>query len=307
MNILITGPGAIGCLFAGLLTEAGHAVQILDKNHERASLLNKQGIIIKQHTTRTIRVPAITSATDAAEPHFICICVKSFHTESAIKLAYSAITENTYVVSLQNGIGNAEIIASHISAGKVICAVTSQGATSLDAGSIRHAGNGPTSVAPFIPESTEATREFANILTSAGIETFYRNNSLSMLWSKLIINAAINPVTALADVTNGEVLKRQDLKKLMRSAAAEGEQVANKQRIALYYKDAAAEAEKICSATALNTSSMLQDLRAGKRTEIESITGAIIKAARYAKIDVPINESLMEKMTNKLSAQALLR
>jgi 2-dehydropantoate 2-reductase len=156
MNILVIGPGAIGCLFAGLLSEGGHSVQILDKNAKRTALLNKQGIKIKDGETRTVKIPAITNIDEADTPRFICICVKSFDTESAMQSALDAIDANTYVVSVQNGIGNAEIISNYINPEKILCTSTSQGATLLKPGSIKRAGTGPTSVAPFTPESYPA-------------------------------------------------------------------------------------------------------------------------------------------------------
>jgi 2-dehydropantoate 2-reductase len=126
---------------------------------------------------------------------------------------------------------------------------------------------------------------------------------MSLLWSKLVISAAINPISALSDLTNGEILKSSDLTEVMHEAASEAEEVANIKGIKLQYKNAADEADEICRATKNNISSMLQDVRAGRKTEIESITGAIIKEANAMNVDVPTNEVLMKRI-NKLSEQA---
>lgn len=299
MNILIVGPGAIGCLLAGMLKENGHNVHLLDKDPERAKLLNRRGIKIKNRKTRTIRVPVLTESAEVYPPRFVFICVKSFDTEAAIESAIAAVGPETYVVSFQNGIGNAEVIAQYTGKSRVICAVTSQGSTSLGPGHVRHAGEGTTFVAPFDSGKNDAAHELAGLLGGAGIATSFRKDLLPMLWGKLIINAAINPVTAASGVPNGALLKSEKLEEVMRAAAREAQQVAQAKKIRLDYVDAPEEAANVCRATAKNISSMLQDVRNGRQTEIESITGSIISEAQKLGIDVPTNEALMD-MIEKL-------
>jgi 2-dehydropantoate 2-reductase len=302
MHFLITGPGAIGCLYACLLKEAGNSVQILDKDQERADSINRDGIQLDDGTIRSVPVEVITDASEAQTPDYICICVKSFDTESAIKLALPAAGDDTHFVSIQNGIGNAETIASYTDISKVICVATSQGATRVGPGQIRRAGEGPTSIAACTMDSDKAAYKLEVALNDAGIECCYQEDEVAMLWSKLIVNAAINPLTASADVTNGEILKSEDLAEVMRNAAEEAESVARKRNIHLYYDSAVNEAERICRATSENISSMLQDIKAGRRTEIDAITGAIIKEAKALQIDVPTHEALYERV-KKLEEQ----
>jgi 2-dehydropantoate 2-reductase len=187
-----------------------------------------------------------------------------------------------------------EEIARAVGGPKTVCAVTSQGSISLGAGHIRHTGMGMTSVASFQPQQSNAPA-FARILRKAGIPTEVLEDATTLVWGKLIVNAAINPVTAIWNVPNGEILKRPNLKETAFAAANEAVAVAQAKGVRLPFADAAEEVTKVCQATAANLSSMLQDVRNGKQTEIESISGAIVREARSAKVRVPVNKMFLAK------------
>ena len=295
MKIVIVGPGAIGCLFASFLTEAEYDVVLVDKDPERARVISKQGILLEQNgRTRNVRMPATAAPAEIGTADFVCFCVKSFDTRSAIQHAAPLIGTRTTVVSIQNGIGNAEILAEQVSADRIVCAVTSQGSTSIGIGHVRHEGRGLTAVAPFLSPKSDAPA-FARILRKAGVASEARNDAAAMIWDKLIVNAAVNPVTAIWNISNGEILNRPELAETAFAAAREAVAVAHAKGIATTFADAAEEVERICRATALNVSSMLQDVRLGRRTEIDAINGAIVREARKTKVPVPVNRMLLEK------------
>lgn len=297
MEIAIVGPGAIGCLLAALLTRAGHRIALLDKDPDRARLIAGQGLRVESPAgVETFAVEVTADPLSIAGPmDFVCICVKSYDTRSAIRHALPLLSAGTATVSLQNGLGNAEQIAAESGAAPV-CAVTAHGSTTLGPGSIRHAGAGPTAVAPAGAAARPAATRFSQLLEEAHLETVRRNNHLSMLWSKVAVNAAINAVTALNDVPNGAVLDRPDLRATAMAAATEVAQVAAAAGIELYCESAVAEVEQVCELTRNNISSMLQDVRAGRRTEIDAITGAVVAKAREFGVAAPANEMLLEKI-----------
>lgn len=304
MKVVIVGPGALGCLFASLLTEAEYDVVLLDKDPKRARLIFKQGILIEQnHRTRNVHMSVTGSPAEIGMADFVCLCVKSFDTRSAIQHAASLIGPKTIVVSIQNGLGNAEVIARVADRKKLICAVTSQASTSLGVGHIRHAGTGLTSVASFLPRQSDAPA-FARVLRNAGIPTEVLDDAAAMIWGKLVVNAAINPVTTIGDVSNGEILSQPNLREMAFAAAREAALVAEAKGIRLPFVDAAEEVENVCKATAANISSMLQDLRNGKETEIDAINGAIVREARSAKVPVPTNKLLLAKAKKFKRAKA---
>jgi len=286
----------MGCLFAALLTEAEFDVALLDKDAARARLIFKQGILIEKHgRTRATHVPTTAAPEEIGPVDFVCICVKAFDTRSAITLAAPLVGRKTTVVSIQNGLGNAEEIARVVGAGKVVCAVTAQGATSLGLAHIRHAGAGMTSLAPFSSRKSE-TSAFARILRNAGIPTEVLTDAPGMIWGKLIVNAAVNCVTAVWGVPNGDILTQPHLQETATAAVLEAAAVAEAKGINLPYADPVAEMTAVCHATAANLSSMLQDVRSGKPTEVEAINGALVKQARTVGVPVPINRMLLAKV-----------
>jgi 2-dehydropantoate 2-reductase len=138
------------------------------------------------------------------------------------------------------------------------------------------------------------------LLTGAGLEAEVHPDVRAMLWSKLIVNAAINPVTALAGVPNGALLERDDLHRKAHAVAREGEAVAAALEIALDYADACRRVDEVCTATATNRSSMLQDLERGRATEIDCINGAIVRAGLEAEIPTPVNRNLLAEIVSSV-------
>lgn len=303
MNILIVGPGAMGCLFACALSESGNNVYLLDKNPERARIISDNGIRLEEDEhTRVIPVNITTDVDRLPTPGLVCICVKSFDTAEAIRNIMPVLTQDSTVLTLQNGIGNVEIIAGYVDKEQINCGVTSQGSTSLGDGHIRHAGNGPSVIAPIAANRISESEKIAILFSNAGMTTRCSSNATSILWSKLIVNAAINPVSAIWNVPNGALVENADIRSIMLTAASEARQVALAKNIHLEFEDAAAEVESVCRATRTNISSMLQDVRRGAETEIESITGIIVKEAHNLGVSVPTNEMLLDRI-RKLRSQ----
>jgi len=302
MRIVIVGPGAIGCLVASYLVRADHDVVLLGRDANHALRITQSGILVEPETSAdepiTLPVRATADAGELGQPDYVCICVKAYDTASAMEHVGVALTPHTSVVSIQNGLGNIEQIRNTFR-GPLICGVTSHGSLTLGPGHIRHTGSGRTVLAALPPHAEPAAARFAEVLSVAGMEADTCNTPNSMLWGKLIVNAAINPVTALADVPNGEILQREELRKQAFAAAMEAEAVAQEFDIPLPYPHAAAEVERVCRATAGNLSSMLRDIRCGNQTEIEAITGSVVSYARARDVGAPVNTELLVRMRER--------
>jgi 2-dehydropantoate 2-reductase len=297
MKIAIVGPGAIGCLFAARLTEGGQTVWLFDKDSERARRISAEGIRLDDGgATRRIPARVTTDPRAIGEAEIVCLCVKAYDTLAATRAAQALVGPNSGFVSLQNGLGNAEVVSSVIPSGQIICAVTAHGATSRGCGHVVHAGVGVTTVAPFRPQAGRLSEAFAGVLRQAGFEAELAGEAAGMIWSKLIINAAINPVTAIWNTTNGAILERQELKEQCLAAAREAQSVARALGVPLAYDDAGATVLDVCRRTGANVSSMLQDLRRHKRTEVDAINGAIVREARRLRLNTPVNEHLIRQV-----------
>lgn len=300
MDIVVIGPGAIGCLFGSLLGLRGNNVTVVDHNVERAARIERNGITLEwnDHTHIVPVCVQLNPRTFSFQADVILLCVKSYDNEQAAISALPFIGPETLVVSLQNGIGNIERLASSTAHEKTAALITSMGATLLGDGHVRYAGKGATYVTAE-GQLKPRGEALASELSRCGVPAEWNDNTDAVIWSKAVINAAINPVTAISGVCNGDILLHPDLTDLMSSAAKEAQSVAEAEGITLLYDDAAEEAAQVCRNTHSNISSMLQDIRNETPTEIDAITGMIVTSAKASGVPVPVNESLLKQVKQR--------
>jgi 2-dehydropantoate 2-reductase len=295
MRIVIVGPGAVGCLFAAFLSKSKEEIWLLDKDKERAIKIKQQGIVVEGisgNWQATVKVSA--DAKEINQADLIIICVKSYDTKEAITQTRCLVGEDSRVLTLQNGIGNIEIIAEVAGEDKVIGGVTNQGATLLDIGHIRHAGKGETAIGCIDGKIPVEMRSIREIFNKVGLETKISRDIRGLLWSKLIINVGINALTAISRLNNGRLIEFEGTRRISREAVTEAIRIAKRKRIKLIYDDPLAKVEAVCEATAANVSSMLQDVLKKKRTEIDFINGVIVRLGQELGIPVPVNSMLVD-------------
>ncbi|MFH2146052.1 MAG: 2-dehydropantoate 2-reductase [Candidatus Omnitrophota bacterium] len=291
-KIVIVGPGAIGCLFAAYLARGKHAeVWVLDKDVRRARKITASGITVDALNNKSFKGKVNITA-DAAEIKscdLVIICVKSYDTECAAKSIEKLLGENSHVLTLQNGLGNIEIIAEMVGRERVLAGVTSQGATLIEDGHIRHAGCGDTVIGRLDGKLTVAMRDVRDIFARVGFPTRLSKDINSLIWSKLIINVGINAQTAITRLHNGRLVEFAGTREILSLAVSEAVRVAKKKRIKLIYDDPIQKVESVCLATSANISSMLQDVLKKKKTEIDYINGAIVRQAKSFNLPAPTN------------------
>ncbi len=306
-TIVVAGPGALGCLLAALLHRNGRAVTLLDKNAERARTLNAKGIRLES-AVRPLVLPmmATTDFACVRDAEAVLICVKSYDARALLECVAPHLAPETVVVSFQNGLGHDDLLREHVGASRSVCAVTGEGATALDVGRIVHAGRGRTRVAPLDSRDSQAGRRATDLLQEAGMDAVFDTDVRRTLWSKLVVSVGINPVTALADVPNGALLDRPDLFARAQAAAEEACAVAGAAGVTLPEPDAVGTLRRVCRNTAANLSSMLQDVRKGKRTEIEALNGAVVREGRRLGVPTPVNGELRKEVLARFESDFTL-
>ena len=295
MKIAIVGAGSIGTLLAALLSRSKEDVWLLDKNPERAKQINSSGFSVEGVSgswQAKARVTADPGDIQGAE--LVIICVKSYDTKSAVKTAKALIGDGSYVLTLQNGMGNLEILQESVGQDKVIGGITSMGATLLAPGKVRHAGKGETVIGRIDGTIPVVMREIREKFNHAGIETRISRDIKSFLWSKLIINTGINALTAVTRLNNGRLPEFEETREVLRQAVTEAVKIAKRKRVKLIYEDPLAKVEAVCEATSGNVSSMLQDVLRKKKTEIDYINGFIVRQGQELGIPVPVNTVLAD-------------
>ena len=291
-RIAIIGPGAIGSLFAAVLARAQHDVFLLDRNPTRAAQRNAAGIRVQELAGAwEVTARSSTCAADFGIADIVLICTKAYDTASAVALLPPLMGHDTIVLSLQNGVGNADLISA-VAPRHCVCASTAMGARIDTAGTLCWTGQGITQLAPFEGTARSDAEAVGRILTAAHCGVEILSSAPGMLWAKLIINAAINPVTAIHGITNGALLLHPEARKQAFAAAQEAGHVADAMGITRASKDVIGCVTEVCKGTATNRSSMLQDIERGTPTEIDAITGAVIREAERHHVAVPVNRIL---------------
>ncbi len=298
MKIGVIGPGAIGCLFGALLSRAGHEVWVLDHRPERAQLLDRQGMVGHDPGGRAWRaqVRATAEAAQIGPVPLALLCVKSAAVAEALADARSMLGDKTLVVALQNGLGHHPILDATLPLWAL--GITSQGANLSGPGHLIRGGQGPTLLG-FISPAPDWARtrlaETAAMLSQAGLPAELSPDIRAAAWNKLIVNAGINALTALEDCSNGELLERPAALELMAGAVREAARVARQSGVAVK-ADPLEMTLAVCRATAANWSSMWQDVRSGRPTEVAAINGEVVRRGQELGIATPVNELLLARV-----------
>lgn len=294
MKIVVLGAGAMGCLYGGMLAEAGNEVWLLDVWKEHVDVINEKGLYIEtsKGNKHIKNIRATTDPSDIGVVDLVLVFVKSTITEIAIAQNKKIFGTNTIALTLQNGLGNIEKMASVIDGKNIIAGTTAHGSTMLGAGKIRHAGVGKTHIGEIDGRVCERIQKISEVFNDAAIETDISENVMGLIWGKLMVNVGINALTAITGLKNGQLVDFIETEELLELAVTEAWAVAKRKGIELPYNDPVSHTKEVCKATAGNRSSMLQDVSNKRKTEIEMINGAIVREGKALAIDTPINKVL---------------
>jgi 2-dehydropantoate 2-reductase len=284
MKVTILGTGAMGCLMGYRLAPWAE-VTLLGTWREAVQTICERGLHVEDgRATQTMHLRATTDPLECAGSDLMLVLVKAWQTESAAERARSALAAEGLALTLQNGLGNYEALCRLFGTQCSAAGASTYGATLLAPGHIRLGGEGAIQLGEH-PRLTPAR----SLFEQAGLAVSVEKGRDSILWGKVVINAAINPLAALLRVPNGQLAARPSALGLMQALAREAALVARRLAIPLPYADAAQRATEVAQATAHNRSSMLQDVERGRRTEIDAINGAIVEKARSMGVEAPLN------------------
>ncbi|MBM4422929.1 MAG: ketopantoate reductase family protein [Chloroflexi bacterium] len=287
--ITVVGTGAMATLVAARLGRLA-PITMLGSWMDAVTAINRDGVHVDSGPgADSVRVAATANPVECAGASIAIVLVKAWQTAKAASQIKTFLAPDGVALTLQNGLGNFETLAAELGAERAALGVTTQGATLIGPGHAREGGRGVTHIAEH-----PRLGPLFDLLRAANfdIHSSPPSDLQSLVWGKLAINAAINPLTAILRVPNGELLNRPDALAVMDAAAREVAAVAAAKGIALPFPDAAARAREVARATASNRSSMFQDILRGAPTEIDAINGAVVREAQTVKMNAPVNETL---------------
>lgn len=285
-RILIVGTGALATLFAARLARAGHRITMLGTWQAGLNALRTEGarLVDADGIENRFEVKAIDDPSACRAVRHALVLVKAWQTERVAAQLKECLAQDGLAVTLQNGLGNRETLARSLGSDRVALGTTTTGATLLGPGLVRAGGEGIIAI-----ERNQALAPIEEALRSANFNVNIVEDAQSLIWGKLVINAAINPLTALLRVPNGQLLERPTAREMMRALARETAQVAEAENVSLPFSDPVTAAEEVACKTAGNHSSMLQDILRGAPTEIDAICGAIVPMGEKHNIQTPVN------------------
>ncbi len=288
--VLILGTGALGTLFGARLASTGIPVLVLGTWQAALAALNAHGARLSSPDGRILTggLRAVEDPRQCRQIRYALVLVKSWQTARAAQQLAACLPADGLALTLQNGLGNDRLLAEVLGAGRVAVGVTTTGAALLSPGLVQDGGSGQIDLGEHA-----RLEPLASLLAEAGFPVHIHADVRGLQWGKLAVNTAINPLTALENVPNGDLLLRPKLRRWMRLTALETGRVANALGIQLPFDDPAEAAQETARRTARNFSSMLQDLRRGAPTEIEAINGAVVRAAQSANLPAPRNRALL--------------
>jgi 2-dehydropantoate 2-reductase len=295
LRIGIIGAGAVGCLFGGLLGIAGSEVTLVHRNPLVVSIIRKKGVKIQENSRRTVtaRVSAKLAPADLTREDLVILAVKAYDTKQAAILHRHRVRTQTSILTLQNGLGNIETLTRIFGKRAVLGGTTTEASLLLGPGHVTHAGSGETRIGEIGKTISTRCSLIAGEFRRAGFKTTVTKNPRGAIWAKAIINAAINPASALLRVPNGTLASEPAILQAMMGVLREGVAVSKAELVRIDPPHPVVLLKRVLRATAANRSSMLQDLEQGRTSEIRHLNGAIVALGRKHGIPTPLNQLLV--------------
>jgi len=301
MHYVLVGPGALGCLLASTAAKGikdGEKFTILDYNIERSDHISRNGVLCQEGDNKTsYSVSAVSDPLLLGHVDVILLCVKSYDIKSCLDICEPILGDQTLLLFMQNGISHLAC-ENALHGATAAYGTTTEGATILGPGHVRHAGRGETHLG-FLSSHSNHFQDLLSrtheLFNRGGMQTSLTTSILTKLWGKLFVNVGINALTATLDCKNGELLHLAGAKKRMQAAILEAIEVARVKGIDIL-GDPIETAQSVCQKTAGNVSSMLQDIRKKRRTEIGAINGAVVAFGKEHGIETPENTLLMNQV-----------
>ena len=298
LTVAVMGAGAVGCYFGGMLARAGHRVTLIARPaHVQA--IERDGLRMESKTfDENVRLAASSDASAVQRADLVLFCVKSTDTESAGAQMLPYLSPNVLVLTLQNGVDNAERLRTVLPAHTVAAAVVYVATEMAGPGHVKHHGRGD-----FVIEPSAASAGVAQALIAAGVPTEISDNVRGALWLKLILNCAYNAVSAITQLPYGKTAVGEGVQVVMQDVVAECQAVARADGVELA-GDVDAAVRMIFDTMPGQFSSTAQDLARGKKSEIDYLNGLIVRRGAALSIATPANRvlwSLVKLLESKQS------
>ena len=293
MKIAVLGAGAMGMLFGGYLSRENH-VYLVDVNPERIEKIRQDGVMIREPDGDIVLRPdAVTDTADLGEMDLIIVFVKAMFTVSALQANKCLIGKDTYLMTLQNGAGHEAKLLQFVDKDHVIIGSTQHNSSVLENGHINHGGGGKTSIG-LLNGHSERILPLAQTMTACGIDCTVSNEVKRQIWNKLFLNTAASSLTAVLQVPLGFIAENPSAWAICETLVREAVAVAAGEGLEFDADEKVAEVRKVCTDSPAGLTSIYADLRDGRRTEVDTISGSVIRASERNGVPAPTHRAMVQ-------------
>ncbi|MFQ5897201.1 MAG: ketopantoate reductase family protein [Candidatus Methylomirabilia bacterium] len=291
MKIGIVGAGAMGSVYGAILGDAGNEVWLLDVWKEQIEAIRARGVRVEGASgDRTVGVNATLDAKEAGVCELLIVATKAMDTEAAVKNAAPMIGAETLLLTIQNGLGNAERMERLVGAKNLLVGIAGGfGASVVGPGHVHHNGWEAIHLGEFQGGLSERLNRVAEVWRKAGFKVRVFDDIQPLVWGKLMGNVGFSAVCTVTGLTVGEVIASPEAWSITEALVREAFAVAQAKKIVLPYDDPVRWVREFASKMPRARPSMLQDMEAGRRTEIDSINGGVVREAEALGVPVPVN------------------
>jgi len=294
MKVAIVGTGAMGSVYAGLLAAAGHEVWAIDAWRDHVEAMRAKGLRLEGISgDRTVKVHATTNAAEAGPCDLVILATKAMHVDGAARTIPPLLKAETPVLSIQNGLGGPDTAAAVLGRERILVGVVGGfGASMRGPGHAHHNGMELVRLGEFGGPITERLKKVEALWSGAGFRVKLFDDIDQLVWEKLLCNCAYSGLCGITELTIGDIMADPDLSKLSAACATEGFQVAKKKGIKLGFDDPVAYVRDFGSKIPKARPSVLLDLMAKRKSEIDVINGSIPRVGAGVGVDAPVNDTV---------------
>jgi len=294
MKIAVIGAGAMGSIYGGHLSQHNE-VYLLDTNQAVVDKINCDGVILQENGQDVSYQPiAVTSTEQIGEVDLVILFVKSLFSKVALSCNQGMIGEQTYIMTLQNGGGHEDIISEFVSKDRIIIGTTEDNGAVLAPGHVKHGGSGKTNIGMLVEGNNEFLEKLKETFNMCGFVTIVHENIQELIWSKLFTNVSLSVLTGLLQVNMGYIAQNAHAWTMTQRLVKEA--VAVSKGLGIEF-DEAKTLENIKNVSLNNPNgytSIYADLRDGRRTEVDTISGFVVKASKKCGVPAPTHEFVVE-------------
>lgn len=294
MRITVLGAGAMGMLFGGYLS-AKNEVYLVEVNKERVDYINANGVRVREKdgTEKLFRPTAVSTTEGLGNMDLVIVFVKSMYTVSALETNKCLIGPETYLMTLQNGAGHESKLLQFTDKNHVIIGSTQHNSSIIENGFVNHGGSGKTSIG-LLNGNSSVLDAMAADFTSCGLECVSSNEVKKQIWTKLFTNTAASSLTAVLQMPLGYIYDNEYAHSLMVTLCKEAVSVANAEGFAVFDENEVIKGvEEVCKNAPLGYTSIYADIRDGRRTEVDTISGSVVEAGKRLGVSVPCHETIV--------------